>query len=222
MKNSAKPSDPPIGVPLRGYGLECWALFARLYSFADDSLLVLAGVCRWLERWDAAMREVEANGPVIDDRFGQPKENPALQAAGRCWSEALKGATHLGINLEPLRAGPAIGEVMMPTNRRYQSPARRCDSATDAAARSILSTGRWWEWWETLDGRHHGGGDEPGRLRAKPFISFRWRSDPDQVPADLDDLLRAAWPELRDELTDEAAALGRVPWGVRYDPPTEE
>lgn len=106
----------------------------------------------------------------------------------------------------------------MPPLRR-QGMSRRAN-LDHPGIRAILVGGGWWEWWgiDSIHGPQHvtDANDEGGRLLSRPFLMWRYRDNPQILPADLDDTLREAWPELRDEL--QAENPGRVLWGAgRYD-----
>jgi len=90
----------------------------------------------------------------------------------------------------------------MPTNRRRRSAARRDD--LDVGVRSILRTGRWWDWV---------GAD--GNILGKHKVQSRHHYS-DRVPADLDGYLRDCWATMGPEIVVESPTA----WGLRrYGPP---
>lgn len=56
------------------------ALLTAVRIVARSDLTALARYCKLLTEWISLTKDIDANGHTIEDRFGQPKLNPAVSA----------------------------------------------------------------------------------------------------------------------------------------------
>jgi P27 family predicted phage terminase small subunit len=98
MKKSADPQAPKhLKPPTRRW----WSSVVSGYVLAEhhERLLTAAG-----ESWDRAQQAreiVSTEGMVISDRFGQPKEHPAVRIERDCKALFAKLIRELALDLDP-------------------------------------------------------------------------------------------------------------------------
>lgn len=74
----------------------------------DDcaGLRILQTACEALDRMRAAQTAIEKNGVVFEDRYGQPRLNPACSVERDARAQFLAALKQLHLDVEPLHNGP--------------------------------------------------------------------------------------------------------------------
>jgi hypothetical protein len=112
-------SEPPEHLSDRARDL--WGILTHDYNILDSAgrAILLAGL-EARDRAEAARRQIETEGMVLVDRFGQAKPHPLLPAerdSRAMWLAAIK---QLCLDVEPLHDGP--GRPWGSTNNRPGKP----------------------------------------------------------------------------------------------------
>jgi hypothetical protein len=92
--------------PLGEHGMRLWRAVVAEYEISDVAgreLLCLAA--QGLDRAEALAAEVAADGMTVRGRAG-PKAHPAIKEELAARSFVVRTLGRLGLNFEPLRAGP--------------------------------------------------------------------------------------------------------------------
>ena len=93
---------PPTG--LRRYGSALWKTILDEYEIEDaGGLAHLLAACRSEDDIQRIRRQVEADGDLVKDRFGQPREHPLLAACRGAETIRRAALKALNLDLEPLR-----------------------------------------------------------------------------------------------------------------------
>lgn len=80
-----EPPDPPDGVSETM--AEWWSEIVVRFVLDSHHLKLLEAACRAWDRMTEAQRIVEEEGPVYEDRFGQPKKHPAVDTERQARNE---------------------------------------------------------------------------------------------------------------------------------------
>jgi P27 family predicted phage terminase small subunit len=127
MKNSAvvrplpKPSrEVPVPKPPRGLSTEArrwWRTIRNEYDIKDGAgLLLLQTAAEQFARMRTEEVVIDREGSTIKDRFGQPKQHPAVLNAREARSAMLRCLAALNLDLEPVKdsVGRPGGSVSYP------------------------------------------------------------------------------------------------------------
>lgn len=77
------------------------------YGIEDQAgKLLLQTALEAFDRMKAAAKRINADGDAVEDRFGQVKPHPLLNAERDARSQMLAALKQLNLDLEPLRDGP--------------------------------------------------------------------------------------------------------------------
>jgi P27 family predicted phage terminase small subunit len=104
MKSNGFPKAPKA---LSSAAKRLWRGLVEEYALDDvAALAILTAGLEAFDRMGAAKALLDADGPVVTDRWGQRKVHPAATVerdSRAAWMSALKA---LNLDLEPLRDGP--------------------------------------------------------------------------------------------------------------------
>lgn len=107
MKKSAAktaPKPPPGLSPAAG---RFWTALRREYGIADAGGLALLEVAaRAWQRAEAARAEIDAEGVVTRDRWGQAKPHPACAVERDARAQVIAALRALNLDLEPTHSRP--------------------------------------------------------------------------------------------------------------------
>lgn len=99
------PAAAPKG--LSAPALAFWRGVQADYNIADSAGLALLEVAaRAWDRFEGARKVLDAEGPVIKDRWGQSKPHPAANVERDARAGFLAALRALNLDLEPLKNGP--------------------------------------------------------------------------------------------------------------------
>lgn len=84
-----------------------WKIILTAYELEQPALTVLQVGLEALEQLRSAEKIIQDEGQVYLDRWGQPRQHPALLNARDSRSAFLKCISSLGLDLEPLQSGPS-------------------------------------------------------------------------------------------------------------------
>jgi P27 family predicted phage terminase small subunit len=127
MKNSVVPfKRPPPKAPKPPKGLSAearrwWREIRDEYDIRDAAgLLLLQTAAEQFGRMRAEEAVIDREGSTVKDRFGQPKQHPAVLNAREARSAMLKCLRSLNLDLEPVRdtVGRPGGSVSLPNQPR--------------------------------------------------------------------------------------------------------
>ncbi len=105
MKNSKKLPKPPRDLSLPAK--KRWKALQGEYVIVDPAgLALLDECCRQVQRASEARERIQAEGGVIQDRFGQKKEHPACATERGAIAAMLSCLKALNLDLEPLHDRP--------------------------------------------------------------------------------------------------------------------
>jgi P27 family predicted phage terminase small subunit len=82
-----------------------WKKIVAQWHLDDPALLILEGTLESFDRMRQAQALLAAEGLVVKDRFGQPKQHPASLVERDAKQAVLRGLKALGLDLEPLAEG---------------------------------------------------------------------------------------------------------------------
>ena len=87
---------------------EFWRKLLKQYALEDDvaAMQYLNEGCEALDRAHQAAADARKHGPVIKDRWGQPKPNPACQVERDARAQFLQCMKMLNLDIEPLNDRP--------------------------------------------------------------------------------------------------------------------
>ncbi len=83
-----------------------WASIVRDYALEPSALLILENALSSFDTMRAAQALIKKDGLVSVDRFGQAKAHPATLIERDSKATMLRHLQQLGLDLEPLHAGP--------------------------------------------------------------------------------------------------------------------
>lgn len=102
MKNSQKQAKPPRDLSLPAK--KRWKSLRDEFDINDSAgLALLDTYARQYQRAADAREHIKAEGAVIKDRFGQPKEHPSCATERGAIAAMLHCLRALNLDLEPLR-----------------------------------------------------------------------------------------------------------------------
>jgi phage terminase small subunit len=105
MKNLQKPQKPAFS--LKKHAKTLFFNLQRDYEIKDpDGLTTLSLGCLQFQRVLEARAIVAKEGAVIEDRFHQKKEHPAVAIERSATDAMLRAFKQLGLDCEPLRDKP--------------------------------------------------------------------------------------------------------------------
>lgn len=91
--------SPPAG--LKAGGKRLWKAVVREFEIELHNAPILAAACFQADRIEAAREKIATEGIEFKDRFGQPKEHPAV-GTERAASQAMKTLLReLGLDIVP-------------------------------------------------------------------------------------------------------------------------
>ncbi len=92
---------------LKADGRRLWRDLADEYGIDDAAgLTLLCTAAECLDRMRAAQKAIEAQGEVVDDRYGVPKQHPACALEKDSRNGLMAALKAMNLDLEPLRDGP--------------------------------------------------------------------------------------------------------------------
>lgn len=100
-----KKSDAPkhLSTEARGW----WVKLADEYGIDDEAgLMLLQTGLEAFDRMRECQKAIKTDGPMIKDRFEQPKAHPLLSVERDSRAQMLAALKALNLDLEPLRDGP--------------------------------------------------------------------------------------------------------------------
>jgi hypothetical protein len=103
MKNADKPKVRP------GYSAEArrlWQQVVEEWTLDPPALVILDSACRALMRVREAQATITAEGAFYRDRWGQPKQHPAVLTERDGKQTLLRNLRALNLDLEPLHDRP--------------------------------------------------------------------------------------------------------------------
>jgi phage terminase small subunit len=112
VKNSAATNGAANGAPTHApadYSAEArrlWSGVLEGWSLEPPALAILDSACRALMRVRQAQGLLKKHGIVVRDRFGQPKEHPAVAIERDGKQTLLRNLRALNLDLEPLHDRP--------------------------------------------------------------------------------------------------------------------
>lgn len=83
-------------------GRRWWRAINSNYILEAESLLILETALQAFESMRAAEATIEAEGAVYHDRFGQPRQHPAMLNLKESRGAMLRAIQALGLDLEPV------------------------------------------------------------------------------------------------------------------------
>ena len=91
---------------LGAVGMSLWTDIVRAYEFSDRaSYETLAQACAAADRAERCREQIDADGEVIRTKAG-PRDHPLLKHEIAARSFVVRTLARLGLDLEPVRAGP--------------------------------------------------------------------------------------------------------------------
>jgi P27 family predicted phage terminase small subunit len=100
---SSRPAPPP---KLSAEGKAWWTRIIGLYALDEPALLILESALECLGTMRDAQAVVKEKGMVVQDRFGQLKQNPATLIERDAKTNMLRHLKALNLDLEPLADRP--------------------------------------------------------------------------------------------------------------------
>jgi P27 family predicted phage terminase small subunit len=98
MKKSETPKPP---TSLSRKARVWWGRITSEWTFGDAELLVLQTAMESFDRMAQAQELIAADGPVIEDRFGQKKQHPATFVERDSRASMLAALKQLKLDIEP-------------------------------------------------------------------------------------------------------------------------
>lgn len=104
MKNSGDNEAPHhLSDEARGW----WQRLTAEYALDDEAgKLLLQTSLEAFDRMKRAAERIDADGDAVEDRFGQVKPHPLLNAERDARSQMLAALKQLNLDVEPLRDAP--------------------------------------------------------------------------------------------------------------------
>lgn len=103
--NTPSTVSPPR--PLGEHGRRLWQSVNEQYGIDDAAgIEFLVTACQALDRAEALMAQIDADGAVLRVKGGGLKDHPALKHEIAAGSLCIRTLARLGLDLEPLRSGP--------------------------------------------------------------------------------------------------------------------
>ncbi len=102
MKNTLPKAPDHLSPPAAAW----WDRIVSGWDLDPAALLVLTAALESFDRMTEAQEVIRRDGSVIEDRFGIPKQHPATYIERDSRSSMLRAIKQLGLDLEPLQAGP--------------------------------------------------------------------------------------------------------------------
>ena len=101
-----KPTLPPAPDHLTPEAAKWWSRFVEGWMIDPAGLMILEGSLEAFDRMRQAQAQIAEDGPCVTDRFGQKKQHPAILTERDSRAALLRGLKSLGLDLEPIHAGP--------------------------------------------------------------------------------------------------------------------
>jgi phage terminase small subunit len=101
--------SPDKPKPMKGYTAEARRLWDQVLDGWDldaPALALLDSACQALMRIRQAQATIAKQGPFFTDRFGQPKQHPAVLTERDAKQTLLRNLRALNLDLEPLHDRP--------------------------------------------------------------------------------------------------------------------
>ena len=98
---TAKTKTPRPPASLGEAGRKYWRTVCETFILEGHHVDILRSACEQLDRANSARAEIQSNGVVVLDRFGQPKASPAVEIERQAHSTFLKLARELGLDVAP-------------------------------------------------------------------------------------------------------------------------
>jgi phage terminase small subunit len=106
MKNRPKPPDKPE-IRLSPAAMAWKAAITAEYDVGDAAgRLLLNTALQAFDRMSEAGALVAEHGPLVRDKWGQLKPNPACAIERDARGQMMTALKHLNLDIEPLRDGP--------------------------------------------------------------------------------------------------------------------
>ena len=103
MKNP----EPKAPQHLSREGKRWWRKITAEYSIDDEAgKLLLQTALEAFDRMKKAAERIDQDGDAVEDRFGQVKPHPLLNAERDARSQMLAALKQLNLDVEPLRDAP--------------------------------------------------------------------------------------------------------------------
>lgn len=100
IKPTREALPPPAGCNAEAAKL--WRATVHQFVLEPPALVVLGSICEALTLKRKAQRHVTTHGPLVKDRFGQWRANPALAIIRDADSAMARGFRSLKLDLEPV------------------------------------------------------------------------------------------------------------------------
>ena len=92
---------------LKQHGRKLWQELQAEYAITDSAgLALLARAAECLDRLADAQALIERDGSVVDDRYGVPKQHPAISIEKDSRNGFFAALKAMNLDIEPLRDGP--------------------------------------------------------------------------------------------------------------------
>lgn len=104
MKNSQLKQKPPAHLSAKAR--KWWVRIVGDWLLDETGLLILQSAMEAFDRMTQAQGIIAQEGPVVADRFGQPKQHPATLVERDSRAAMLAALKALHLDLEPLNDGP--------------------------------------------------------------------------------------------------------------------
>lgn len=83
-----------------------WEKITGEWELEEPALLILESALEAFDRMRQAQAILDAEGIVVTDRFGQPKQHPATMVERDAKATLLRCLKSLNLDIEPLQDGP--------------------------------------------------------------------------------------------------------------------
>jgi P27 family predicted phage terminase small subunit len=103
MKSASRPKPP---ARLSREAKRWWQALVGDYEFDEPGLLLLESALESFDRMRQAQAVIAAEGIVVKDRFGQPKQHPATIVERDAKMAMVRQLKALNLDLEPLHDRP--------------------------------------------------------------------------------------------------------------------
>lgn len=124
MTGTPKPPAAPTGLSDRAKRL--WKAVLTVYELAAAELELLRIACEQLDRGDQAAKIVKAEGVTVNDRYGTPKQHPAVDVEARSRSLFARLVAQLGVKLpDEASDTPTSRRARQAAAARWSNEARR-------------------------------------------------------------------------------------------------
>ena len=103
MKNSSNKAPSALSAEARRW----WTQLVAEYGINDPGgRLLLSTALEAFDRLRQAQKLIKKDGPVVFDRFQQPKPHPLLTVERDARAQMMSALRGLNLDIEPLRDGP--------------------------------------------------------------------------------------------------------------------